>query len=419
MVGQYNGLGLDAAGRGFTAMLALLAARRSGCDDPLRVKRAESTRRVLNLELNNDRDVQRIHGSGINSLDIDPVEQKYMLSGGSDGVIAIYDLENATKKLQYTCKAICTVGRSHGHVHKFSVETVQWYPCDTGMFTSSSFDKTLKIWDTNRLLPAEVFTFEGTVYCHHMSPIATKHCLIAVGTKNPKVQLCDLKSGSCTHILQGHRGEVLSVKWSPRHEHILVTASADSKVRLWDIRNASGSLIVLDQHNGEIAKSSSESANTAHNGRANGLCFTSDGLHLLTIGTDDRMRLWNSSTGENTLVNYGRVCNGSRKNLKLAVSHGCRPDFAFVPVDSCIAVYDIYAGQLLTELRGHYNYVNCCTFQSYFQELYSGGSDVNILAWIPDLGRIGVENDEPKECEARTSQTGIFQDEWSSSDNEN
>lgn len=42
--------------------------------------------------------------------------------------------------------------------------------------------------------------------------------------------------------------------------------------------------------------------NTAHNGRANGLCFTADGLYLLTTGTDDRMRLWNSATGENTLV---------------------------------------------------------------------------------------------------------------------
>uniref|UniRef100_A0A8C0AY72 Uncharacterized protein n=1 Tax=Buteo japonicus TaxID=224669 RepID=A0A8C0AY72_9AVES len=69
--------------------------------------------------------------------------------------------------------------RSHPDVHRFSVETVQWYPHDTGMFTSSSFDKTLKIWDTNTLQPADVFHFEGTVYSHHMSPVATKHCLIA------------------------------------------------------------------------------------------------------------------------------------------------------------------------------------------------------------------------------------------------
>lgn len=43
------------------------------------------------------------------------------------------------------------VFRSSRYVHKFSVETVQWYPYDTGMFVSSSFDKTMKVWDTETL----------------------------------------------------------------------------------------------------------------------------------------------------------------------------------------------------------------------------------------------------------------------------
>lgn len=41
--------------------------------------------------------------------------------------------------------------RSSQYVHKFSVETVQWYPYDTGMFVSSAFDKTMKVWDTETL----------------------------------------------------------------------------------------------------------------------------------------------------------------------------------------------------------------------------------------------------------------------------
>uniref|UniRef100_A0A9L0SFV1 ERCC excision repair 8, CSA ubiquitin ligase complex subunit n=1 Tax=Equus caballus TaxID=9796 RepID=A0A9L0SFV1_HORSE len=132
-------------------MLGFLSARQAGLDDPLRFRRAESTRRVLALELNKDRDVERIHGSGVNTLDIEPVEGRYMLSGGSDGVIVLYDLENSSRQPCYTCKAVCSVGRNHPDVHKYSVETVQWYPHDTGMFTSSSFDKTLKVWDTNTL----------------------------------------------------------------------------------------------------------------------------------------------------------------------------------------------------------------------------------------------------------------------------
>ncbi|XP_068782202.1 DNA excision repair protein ERCC-8-like isoform X3 [Struthio camelus] len=367
-----------------------------------------------------------------------------MLSGGSDGVIVLYDLENFSRKPCYTCKAVCSIGRSHPDVHRFSVETVQWYPHDTGMFTSSSFDKTLKIWDTNTLQPADVFHFEGTVYSHHMSPVATKHCLVAVGTKSPKVQLCDLKSGSCSHILQGHRQEVLAVSWSPRHEYILATASADGRVKLWDVRRASGCLTTLDQHNGEKSKASSEAANTAHNGRVNGLCYTNDGLHLLTVGTDDRMRLWNSSTGENTLVNYGKVYNESRKGLKFTISCGCNPEFAFVPYGSTIAVYTIFSGELITMLRGHYNTVDCCVFQPNFQllsdvsyekqefdsrlkayenisihfhELYSGSKDCNILAWIPAL-REPVPDDVSEKFLSQQHLIPAYEDAWSSSEDE-
>ncbi|XP_074185013.1 DNA excision repair protein ERCC-8 isoform X3 [Rhinolophus sinicus] len=313
---------------------------------------------------------------------------------------------------------------NHPDVHKYSVETVQWYPHDTGMFTSSSFDKTLKVWDTNTLQAADVFNFEETVYSHHMSPVATKHCLVAVGTRGPKVQLCDLKSGSCTHILQGHRQEILAVSWSPRSEYVLATASADSRVKLWDVRRASGCLITLDQYNGTKSQAV-ESANTAHNGKVNGLCFTSDGLHLLTTGTDNRMRLWNSSNGENTLVilipygfalvNYGKVFNDSRKGLKFTVSCGCSSEFVFVPYGSTIAVYTIYSGEQITMLKGHYKSVDCCIFQSNFQELYSGSRDCNILAWVPALYEPVPDDDETT---TKSQLNAAFQDAWSSSDEE-
>ncbi|KAM8887310.1 DNA excision repair protein ERCC-8 isoform 1-T1 [Spinachia spinachia] len=398
-------------------MLGFLTARRAGVDDPLRLRRAESTRRVLSLTLNPDREVDRIHGNGINTLDIEVVEGRYMLSGGADGVIVIYDLENYSGKLHYTCKSVCTVGRSNPYVHKFSVETVQWYPYDTGMFVSSSFDKTMKVWDTETLKPAEVFEFEGNVYSHHLSPIARKHSLIAVGTKDPKIHLCDLKSGSRIQVLQGHRAEILSVRWSPRYEHILATASADSKVKVWDVRRASGCLFSLDQHNGDKSKAASETVNTAHNGRVNGLCFTGDGLYLLTTGTDDRMRLWNSATGENTLVNYGKVSNGNRKKLQFTVSHGCAPEFVFVPCESSVAVYAVHTGELVSTLRGHYNNVDCCELHPDYQELYSGGKDCNILAWIPVLRAPDVEDVSKSANQAAGALSSVnpaFQDTWSS-----
>ncbi|KAH0627963.1 hypothetical protein JD844_008577 [Phrynosoma platyrhinos] len=201
-------------------MLGFISARQAGLDDPLRLRRAESTRRVLSLELNKDKDIERIHGSGINTLDIEPIENRYMLSGGSDGVIVLYDLENLSRNPCYTCKAVCSVG--------------SWY--QKPQSTALRFE----VW-----------------------------------------------------ILFSH------------------PAGADNRVKLWDVRRASACLLTLDQYNGEKSKASSEAVNTAHNGRVNGLCFTNDGLHLLTIGTDDRMRLWNSSSGKNTLELYSSGRDGN------------------------------------------------------------------------------------------------------------
>ena len=70
---------------------------------------------------------------------------------------------------------------------------------------------------------ADEYEFGGVVYSHHMSPIARKHCLVAVATQSSKVKLVDLKSGSASHTLKGHRQPVLSVRWSTSNEHVLAT----------------------------------------------------------------------------------------------------------------------------------------------------------------------------------------------------
>lgn len=39
--------------------------------------------------------------------------------------------------------------------HAYSVSTVGWFPFDTGMFVSSSYDKTIQVWDTNAMMVSE------------------------------------------------------------------------------------------------------------------------------------------------------------------------------------------------------------------------------------------------------------------------
>lgn len=378
-------------------MLSFLADRSCGIKHSSVLSSAEVTRRTYSLELSKTKDVQRVHASSVNTLDLDPVESRYLLSGGGDGVVAIYDVQSKPVVKEWTCQYLCGVGRSNQFVHKRSVETVQWYPHDTGIFLTSSMDGKLKVWDTNALIPAEEFVIDKAVYSHHISPVATQHCLIAVGSMSSKIKLCDLKTGSSSHILKGHKGPVVSVQWSNKEEFLLVSGSRDGKVLMWDVRQASSCLKSLDQHNGEKTASIS-SVDTAHTGDVNGLCFTDDGLFLLSFGTDDRLRLWDIASGKNTLINFGKVVNDSGKSVKIACSVGSNPSAAFIPSTNDVDVYDLQNGEMVYDLKGHYHNVNCCTFHPHLQELYTGGNDSNVLVWEPDLGRHLDADEEEKDA---------------------
>jgi len=52
------------------------------------------------------------------------------------------------------------------------------------------------------------FKMPGKVYGTAMSSIATTHMLIAAGSADVQVRLCDIASGAFTHTLSGHRGEI-------------------------------------------------------------------------------------------------------------------------------------------------------------------------------------------------------------------
>ena len=384
------------------------------------LSQTERSRRVKSIKLSQRGEVDQVHKSGINCVDIDSGEGKYLLSSSSNGGIAIHDIEECFYSDKFQCKAIGTVNSSLKDSHKHSVETVQWYPNDTGMFLSSSVDRTLRVWDTNALEVVENFQLEGIVYQHQMPVNARKHCLVATACEDSRVYLCDLKSGSAIHILKGHSKAVVSVAWSPRNEYFLATGSRDNKVLLWDVRKAVGSILSLDQHNGK-GGSKSSAINTAHNGHVNGISFSPDGLHLLTYGTDDRLRLWDTFTGKNTLVNFGRVHNPSRKAIKLCQSSGTSNLVTFVPSGSSIKVYEVVTGKHVVTLDGHYNNVNCCTFHHHFQALFSGANDTNLLIWLPEMNRTADEKTTSSAAvDAKTADVvrNPYQDSWSSDEDE-
>ncbi|KAL2895017.1 WD repeat-containing protein ATCSA-1 [Bienertia sinuspersici] len=373
---------------------------------------------------------------------VDLTEGRYLLSAASDASAAIFDVQRASEfevgGLVARHKSLLVIDKQHQQGHKYAISSAAWYPIDTGLFVTGSYDNHINVWDTNTTQVVMNFKMPGKVYKTAMSPIATSHMLIASGTEDVQVRLCDISSGAFAHTLSGHRDGVMAVEWSSSSEWVLMTGGCDGAIRYWDIRRA-GCFLVLDQSKSQLGRRppllersvvekatgqsssatnraqqkkpsfgngtklsalsrmpsqlkggyakqrrhpgmmSSQDHATAHYGAVTGLKATEDGMYILSAGSDSRLRLWDVESGCNTLVNYETVRLQNTKGIQLAVAQDS--SLVFVPCMSSVKAFDLWSGQTSLTCRAHYECVNCCWFNAQDQELYTGGNDRQILVW--------------------------------------
>ncbi|RMJ03524.1 hypothetical protein CDV36_014949 [Fusarium kuroshium] len=316
----------------------------------------------------------RAHPTGVSSLALEKFDGRILLSGGAEGGIKIWDLEAcANPHALHTFRPVSSIARSMddgkfpGHTH--GITHLAFYPFDPDAFLSSSYDKKLKLWATQRCALSAVFDLNATIYSHSTSPIAD-HLVVACATQHSNVRLVDLKSGSAVQALVAHGGPVLSTAWSPRHEHVLASGHADGKVRIWDIRRAGGVIAQLDQEDslGVIHKMNHAAATgvgdqmprfrasaQAHDDAVNGLQWTDDGKYIISAGMDRRIRVWDAATGANTLASFGSLIqNQHAKTISMLVSPSSLStghEFLFWPNDQEILILDLHDGNMITRLR--------------------------------------------------------------------
>uniref|UniRef100_A0A0D9YHM1 Anaphase-promoting complex subunit 4 WD40 domain-containing protein n=1 Tax=Oryza glumipatula TaxID=40148 RepID=A0A0D9YHM1_9ORYZ len=345
-----------------------------------RFETAARARRTASLALSNRKEFTTPHNGAINSL-----QRRYLLSGASDGSAAIFDVQNATEyEAGFIAKhrSILLVDKQHENGHKFVVSMAVWYPVDTGLFVTASFDQYVKVWDTNSTQVVMDFKMPGKVYSAAMSPIATTHMLIATGSADVQVHLCDIASGAFTHTLSGHRGSFELFTTFIFFKDLLCTAE--------------------DRQGQNCA--------TAHYGAVTGLRTTTDGMYLLSSGSDSRLRLWDIDSGCNTLVNFEAMRLQTSKPLQLAVTED--PSLVFIPCMASIKAYNLWSGMTFQTFRGHYEPVNCCYYSAQEQELYTGSNDMQILVWSPStpaFTEMPLQEDDGK----RQTDFVVDDDNWS------
>ncbi|KAL5713617.1 WD repeat-containing protein ATCSA-1 [Ranunculus cassubicifolius] len=412
-------------------------------------KRVKSNR-IASLQLSNYKEIVSPHRGAINSLQVDLTDGRYLLSGASDGSAAVYDIQCAARYegggLIAKHESIFVVDKQHEQGHKYAISSAIWYPIDTGLFITGSFDNYVNVWDTNTTQVVVNFKMPGKVYRTSMSSVARSHMLIATGTEDVQVRLCDIASGAFTHTLSGHRDGVMSVEWSNSSDWVLVTGGCDGAIRFWDIRRA-GSFLLLDQsrtqlgrrpplltkpslkgsasnsvpgsHSSHVAKAAKSIQKRSANGNGTKHSLTLSRTKSNSMGqqrshpgmmsnhdratahygavtglkvTEDGMYLLSAGSDSRLRlwdVESGRNTLVNYEATRLHTTKGIQlavtqdSSLVFVPCMTAVKAFDIWSGRTFLTFRGHYENVNSCCFGSQDQELYSGSNDRQILVWSP------------------------------------
>jgi len=355
------------------------------------------------------------------AMALDSAESRFLLVAGGSRLV-VYDLATrprigAVGGAAIVLAPIESVPVMRSGVHQFSVSSLKWFPHDSGLFVSGSFDHSALVWDANHMLPVTRFDLRAKVMRVDMSPCAVTHSLVAAVAESSHAVLCDLASGKATHTLAGHSGSLRCVAWHASNEFQLATAGDSGCIRVWDIRRSAACVYCCEDARTApqsapprsppppvgragsrgLKRSRSggdDSSMPSHNGGVHSLAFSHDGAFLLSSGADNRMRLWTTADGANTLVNYPRIRSQMHQGHTIAVGNDDRT--VYHPNGKHVGVYNMLTGELVGQLDAHFEAVTGCIACPYRDELITGAHDRQILSWLPvDDAERAVRSTQP------------------------
>ncbi|GAA0182994.1 hypothetical protein LIER_30486 [Lithospermum erythrorhizon] len=168
------------------------------------------------------------------------IKDNLMAAGGFKG-------ELICKHLHQKEVAFCTKLTADKNAITNAVDICQ-SPDGAMRIMASNNDGQVRVFDTNSFACLNCFTFPWSVNNTSVSPDGR---LLAVLGDNSDCLLTDAKSGKVVNELKGHLDYSFASAWHP-DGRILATGNQDTTCRLWDIRNLSKSLSVLNGRIGAI-----------------------------------------------------------------------------------------------------------------------------------------------------------------------
>ncbi|KAI9733114.1 MAG: hypothetical protein M1834_003661 [Cirrosporium novae-zelandiae] len=230
-----------------------------------------------------------------------------------------------------------------------------------GPKTGTDYASDVSVQESSKFHGSEQFDYQGRTYMHIPQDLDIDLRAQPDSVKNyvPKKLI---------HTWKEHTAAVTALRFFPSAGHLLLSASADSTVKIYDIY----------RHNHELLRTFS--------GHSRGLTDAQfaplDGKTFLSSSYDRYMKLWDTETG---------TCISKFTTGKIPHCLAFNPDPANASVflagmsDKKIVQYDVRSGELTQEYDHHLGPVNTLTFVDNARRFLSTSDDRSLLAWEFDI----------------------------------
>lgn len=166
------------------------------------------------------------------------------------------------------------------------------------------------------------------------------------------------------HTWVGHTKGVTAIRFFPGTGHLLLSASQDMRVKIWDV-----------QRDRQCQRTF-----LGHNKPVRDINFDPTGIRFISAGYDKALKYWDTETGQcllaidHTAIPFCAKFHPSQPHILLA---GCS--------DRRIMQWDMRSGEIVQEYNQHQEAVNTITFFDEGRRFVSTGDDKAVRVWDFDV----------------------------------
>ncbi|TMW45015.1 hypothetical protein DOY81_009906 [Sarcophaga bullata] len=194
------------------------------------------------------------HERGIDCVDVSPNKQRFA-TGAWDTMLKIWSAdinevgEGTSKRAKVDAGSTRTPQMTL-QGHRECISAVQWI--DDNTLLTGSWDHTLKIWDLNMEgIKAEISANKSIFDASY----SNLNRLIVTASADKNLRLYDARTNQGSVVRNtylGHQQWVQTVMWSTTEEYLFVSGSYDNQNKLWDCRSPKAPLYDLLGHGDKV-----------------------------------------------------------------------------------------------------------------------------------------------------------------------